>query len=193
MFNQTIPCYIPPPKPIKEISQPIKKAEALVRAEIALEELEYVEYTTPDWTFSYFHNQNITQHFPLHSYDLDSLSKEEIELISNYKFILGYFESSPPASMFMNSENTYSLKRIYMDGDVCDNGSKRTVIINYTCGSVDKITSVVEYSVCKYLVRIQTVKLCSIPYFQPFRAKDRSPIYCKSDFVTGDTLLVHVL
>jgi hypothetical protein len=191
--GKRIDCLIPTqPHHDSAIKPSISKKIAI---EMALEELEKLdsplEVTTFDWKYHYFHNENITQSFPLESFDTVDLTKEEYDMMLNYKFLLGRYHNNTTPILYLNSDGSHSLRQQYTNGESCEEvGIKRDTIINYSCGVKDQIVSVQEYSVCKYLIRIQTNKICSVPYFQPFEMQERSPIFCNIvGFSGSDTLL----
>jgi hypothetical protein len=160
----------------------------------AMKELESfanpLEATTEDWHYEYHHLQNITQKFPLDLYDIDDLDEEELQLITEYKFLLGNFSADTSPRLTANPDGSHSLRMTYINGDPCEEaGIRRDTAVTFSCGVKDEIVDVSETSVCKYFMHIHSTRLCSLPYFVPFEMQERSPIFCYHSSFSHDTLL----
>ncbi|XP_051499695.1 protein OS-9 [Apus apus] len=173
-FKQLYECHLPPPTTpdpeeesrlyngsgVTELLRPMAAAPCLVK-------------TKDWWTYEFCYGRHIQQYH-----------MEESEIKGDILF-LGYYQSALDWDKEMaEASKQHRLRRYhsqsYVNGSRCDlTGRAREAEVRFVCeeGAADRLARVDEPQSCRYVLTVQTGRLCPHPALRPPRAAPR-PIRC---------------
>jgi hypothetical protein len=178
-------CFIPQVLTTEQKVNQSNKAETVTaekRIELALQALEDMKSTCVVgniggwWSYEVCHLSHVRQY------------RQENSLVQTEpltEFFLGRFDSKQRETRI--AEGTRTMKEdalvIKVDGGTkCDiTGSPREIEIHYQCSPnafQDRLLSIKETSICKYMAVIHTVRLCGVPGFYRKEKQETEKISC---------------